>query len=294
MRERMSMIFLLLIIFVFPLYSEPWVASIDANLTLTQNAYSDNWAGSESGSVSWAAYSNFIAEKQLSRKAHNKNELRIAYGQTYNQDQETQEWLDPIKSTDLVDFESVVRLTLGAFVDPYASGRIETQFIDESDPEKDRWFNPVRFTESSGVAKVFFKDDKREFVSRLGVGFRQNINRDVLDTLISLRETQTTSDAGLVFYTDFTTPLSQERLTYTSKFSLFQALYNSESGNVARVPNEDDWRYPDINWEHTLVAHITSLVMVNLYVQLLYDKEIDSGVRFKETLALGLTYRLPG
>jgi len=32
--------------------------------------------------------------------------------------------------------------------------------------------------------------------------------------------------------------------------------------------------------------------MVNLYTQLLYDREIDAGARLKETLALGLTYRL--
>lgn len=31
--------------------------------------------------------------------------------------------------------------------------------------------------------------------------------------------------------------------------------------------------------------------MVNLYIQFLYDKEIDLGGRFKETMALGLTYK---
>lgn len=288
------MLFLLLVIFAVPLYSEPWAVNSDVNLTLTQNAYSDNWTGSESGSVSWVANSNFLAEKQLSGKVHNKNELRLSYGQTYNQDQETKEWSDPTKSTDLVDFETTFRITFGGYVDPYASGRIETQFIDESEPEKDRWFNPVRFTESFGVAKVFFKDDKREFVSRFGVGFRQNINRDVLDTLTSLRETQSTNDAGLVFYTDFMTPIANDRLTYTSKLSAYKALYFSETSTLEGLPNEDYWKYPDINWENTLVAHITSLVMVNLYVQLLYDKEIDTGVRFKETLGLGLTYKLPG
>jgi hypothetical protein len=32
--------------------------------------------------------------------------------------------------------------------------------------------------------------------------------------------------------------------------------------------------------------------MVNLYAQLLSDREIDPAVRLKETPALGLTYRL--
>lgn len=290
----MLMLFLMLIICVFPLYPESWVTSIDANLTLTQNIYSDNWAGSESGSISWAASMNSRAEKQLSGKLHSRNELRLAYGQTYNQDAETNDWSDPVTSTDLIDFESVVRLTLGAFVDPYASGRIETQFIDETDPDKDCWINPVLFTESFGAAKVFIKEDTRELTSRLGVALRQNMNRNVLDTLIHLRETQTTNDAGLIFYTDFTTPIAEERLTLTSKLSAYKALYFSESSTLEGLPNEDHWKYPDINWENILVAQITSLVMVNLYVQFLYDKEIDTGVRFKETLSLGLTFKLPG
>jgi hypothetical protein len=284
----------MLVFLVFPLSSEPWVATLDANLTLTQNAYSDNWAGSEAGSISWAANMKARAEKQLSSKLHNKNELRLAYGQTYNQDAETNEWSDPVTSTDLIDFESVVRLTLGAFVDPYASGRIETQFIDETDPDMDRWINPVLFTESIGAAKVFFKDDGRELTSRLGFAVRQNVNCDVLDTLTLLREKEVTNDAGFVFYTDFTTPIAEERLMYTSKLSVFKAFYFSESSTLEGLPNEDYWKNPDINWENTLIAHITSLVMVNLYVQLLYDKEIDTGVRFKETLGLGLTFKLPG
>jgi hypothetical protein len=32
--------------------------------------------------------------------------------------------------------------------------------------------------------------------------------------------------------------------------------------------------------------------MVSLYVQFLYDKEVDLGGRLKQTLAMGLTYKL--
>ncbi len=287
----MSRMFLIVVAFTVSLYAEPWAVSVDANLTLTQNAYSDNWAGSESGSISWAANMNSRAEKQLSSTLHNKNELRLAYGQTYNQNAETNEWSDAVTSTDLIDFESIVRMTLGVFVDPYASGRIETQFIDETDPDNDRWFNPVLFTESIGAAKVFFKDEARELTSRLGFALRQNMNRDVLDTLTLLRETQTTHDAGLIFYTDLTMPIA-ERLTYTSKLSVYKALYFSESSALEGLPNEDYWKYPDVNLENTMIAQITSLVMVNLYTQFLYDREIDSGMRFKETLSLGLTFKL--
>lgn len=69
--------------------AEPWNKSVDANLTLTQNAYSNNWAGSEVGVISWAFNSNSLLEKQLSSKMNNKNTLKLLFGQTMNQVQET-------------------------------------------------------------------------------------------------------------------------------------------------------------------------------------------------------------
>jgi hypothetical protein len=43
-----------------------WYPSLDGGLNLTQAAYSDNWKGGETGSVSWAAYLNGSAERQVS------------------------------------------------------------------------------------------------------------------------------------------------------------------------------------------------------------------------------------
>ncbi len=293
MRNALGVLVIILYItLVSPILAKPWIVALDANLTLTQNAYSDNWAGDETGSLSWVSNANFLAEKQLYTKVHNKNQLKLAFGQTYNQDKETKEWSEPVKSTDLIDFESVFRFTLGGFVDPFAATRVETQFSDESDPEKDRYFNPVNFTESFGVAKVLIKEEKREWTARLGTGFRQHLDWAVLDTLTNQRETETTNDGGIIFVTDFTTPLAQERMTYTSKFTIFKALFYSEADKLTGLPNENYWQYPDINWENIFTANITNYVMVNLYVQLLFDKEIDPGVRFKQTLSLGLTLKL--
>jgi len=274
-------------------FAEPWAVAVDANLTLTQNAYSDNWMGGEAGALSWTFNSNSLAEKQLHARVHNKNTLKLSFGQVHNQDKEKKTWAKPVKSTDLIDFESVVRFTLGGFVDPYASGRVETQFLDVSDTLKSRFLNPVTFTESFGVARVLTKKEKREWTARFGVGLRQHLDRDVLvDTLTSKRETQTSNDGGLLFVNDFKTPLAEERITFTSKLSLFKALFYSESDKLKGQPEEDYWKSPDVNWENTFTASITKYLMVNLYIQLLYDKEIDKGGRFKQTLALGLTYKL--
>ena len=271
---------------------EPWVLEADVNLTLNQNNYSDNWVGGEAGSISWALNSNWLAERQLNEKLHSKSTLKLLFGQTHNQDVETKDWAKPVKSTDLIDFESVFRFTLGAIVDPYAGVRIETQFLDQSDPELDRFVNPVKFTESAGIAKVVIKEEKREWNVRLGAGVRQYLNRDVLNIDTDERETLTSSDAGLVFDSEFKTPLADDRITFQSKLTVFEAVYYSEKEELEGLPNEDYWKAPDVNWENIFTAGITDYLMVNLYIQLLYDKEIDLAGRFKQTLALGVTYKL--
>jgi len=275
------------------IFAEPWTMAVDANLTLTQNAYSDNWVGGEVGAISWTFNSNSLAEKQLYTKVHNKNTLKLSFGQTHNQDKETKAWAKPMKSTDLIDFESIFRFTLGGFVDPFASGRVGTQFLDASDPEKNRFLNPVTFTESFGVAKVLIKEEKREWTARFGAGLRQHLNRGMLvDTLTDKRETQTSNDGGIEFVTEFKTPLAQERITFASKLTVFKALFYSEADELKGKAYEDYWKSPDVNWENTFTASITKYLMVNLYMQLLYDKEIKLGGRFKQTLSLGLTYKL--
>lgn len=269
----------------------PWKIDLEKNITLTQNAYSDNWVGGEASALSWVFNSNSLAEKQLHEKVHNKNTLKLAFGQTHNQDVGTKKWASPVKSTDLIDFETVFRFTLGAFVDPVAAGRIETQFLDASDPDKDRYVNPVKITESIGIAKVFIKDERREWTARIGAATRQFINRDALDPVSGERETQTSSDTGLEFVNDFKTPLAGDRITLTSKLTVYEALFFSEKDELEGLPEEDYWKSPDVNWENIFTASITKYLMVNLYVQLLYDKQIDRGGRLKQTLSLGLTYR---
>jgi len=49
--------------------AEPWKLEADANLTLTQNAYSDNWVGGEAVSISRAFNSNWLAERKFSMQA---------------------------------------------------------------------------------------------------------------------------------------------------------------------------------------------------------------------------------
>jgi hypothetical protein len=273
--------------------TDGWSVSSDVDLTLTQNSYSDNWDGGETGSLSWALNSNSLAENQLSESMHSKNTLKLAFGQTHSQDKESKRWLTPSTTTDLVDFESVLRFTYGWPVDPFVSARVESRFLDTRDAEKTRNFNPTTFTEGAGIARVLIKNEEenREWVMRLGGAVRQHLDRDVLTEDAVTRETVSTSDAGLEFVSEFRSPLLEGAVTFTSDLKVFQALYYSES-DALTVDGADDWKAPDVNWENQFSASITELIKVNLYVQTLYDKEVDSSIRVKETLSLGFTLKL--
>jgi hypothetical protein len=272
---------------------EGWQVASDINLTLTQNAYSDNWDGDETGAISWALGSNTTAENQFSETINHKNTLKLAFGQTHTQDPETKVWATPSKSTDLIDLESVLRFTYGWAVDPFAAGRVETQFLDKSDTLKTRVLNPVTFTESAGVARMLIKDEKREWSVRFGGAIRQHLDRDALpDDGGSAREDVVTNDGGLEFVSALRIPLAEDAITWTSDLRVFQALYYSESEALEGQPGADDWKSPDVDWENTFSANITEHIAVSLYLQLLYDKQVDSDVRLKETLSLGLTFRM--
>lgn len=269
--------------------ADDWTITSEANLTLTQNAYSDNWEGSEVGSVSWAFGSNSLAEKQVSAWANSKTTLKLAFGQTHSQDQESKNWLRPVKSTDLVDLESILRVTRGWAVDPFVSVRVKTQFLDERDPTNTLYLNPTTYTEGIGVARVFIKNETTELSARLGGSVLQYVDRS------DFEEEEDDDDAvksGLEFVSEYRTAFAEDRMAFSSRLSAFKAFYNSRADDLEGLPNEDYWKNVDLDWENKLTASVTNYVMVNLYVQLLYDREYDSDVRVKETLSLGLTFNL--
>ncbi|MFC1485963.1 DUF3078 domain-containing protein, partial [Candidatus Latescibacterota bacterium] len=293
MNNRIPVVLILLLpsIFAEMAVADPWTVSVDAGLTLTQNAYTNNWVGGEAGSATWMFLSNSLAEKQINPYMNTKNVLKLQFGQTYTQDQDTKNWNDPEKSSDLIDFESVFRFDFNTWVDPFASARIESQFQDKSDKTKTVAFNPVILTQSVGAARVLIKEDTRDWTIRLGAGIREFIDRQQLDPVTGSRSTDTSADGGIEFVSDLRTPLAGGRLNLKSKLIVFQALFYSKSEKLRKNPRGGDWRTADVNWENVLTVSITRYLMVNLYTQFLYDKQISRAGRFKQTLGLGVTWK---
>jgi hypothetical protein len=271
--------------------ANPWQKTVEASLMTTQNAYSNSWSGGEAGSISWAANGAFTAQKQYNPKLNHKNSAKLSFGQTVGQDETSKRWNRPAKSTDLIDLESLLRLTLGLAVDPYAAVRLETQFRDAGDPGNLRSFNPALFSESFGAARSFYNDKDRELTVRLGLSAKEKVDRNVMiDPVNVIRATATDKSGGLEFITDFRMPVFSPKVRYAAKLSVYKAFYNSNKNKLAGLPNQDYWKAADVNWENALTASVSKYLMVAVYVQLLYDKETDLRARLKETLSLGLTY----
>lgn len=266
-----------------------WTNSLVADLTVTQAAYSDSWTGGEAGSVNWVGNLNGSAERQLNPSWHFRSVLRLSFGQTMTQDAVDKEWSKPQKSTDLIDWENVARLTKGWEADPYAAFRLESQFFDGANDSKKLYFSPIKLTESVGFSRHLYRQDKDFVMSRLGVAMRQFFLRSA-DADLAVFDT-TVVDGGLESVTDVELHFNG-KLSYVGKLSLFKAFYNSREDDLAGTPYEDDWKAVDVNWENTIHAAITKIVTVRFYTQLLYDKEISKKGRLKETLGLGLILKL--
>ncbi len=307
-----------------------WYPSLESGMNLTQSSYSDNWSGGDRGSIVWTAILNGTLENQVHEKANWYSALKLAYGQTHNQeadDEGGRTWARPDKSTDLVDLETIMRLTLGAFVDPFVSARLESQFQDASDPlGRNLTFNPIRLRESAGVARRFIDEEDRSLLSRLGFTLRQGIRKQFKDAESDDTVTETTNDGGIEWTTDYKTKILEDQVTWASRLSFYQPVFFSGKDDLeglsaaqleaAGLPSDvaDYTTVMDIDFENIFTTQITRLLSVSLYTRWMYakydnsvkpliddDGELTNPVtvsdairkagQFKQTLSLGVTYR---
>jgi hypothetical protein len=310
-----------------------WYPSLETGLAFTQGSYSDNWNGGDKGSIVWALIANGTLENQMVPKANWRNTLKLAFGQTHQQkanDSGGRYWEVPQKSTDLIDFESLLRLTLGSYVDPFAAFAFQSQFQDVSDPfGRKLAFNPMQFKESAGIARKFIDTEDKALLSRVGFAFRQNSRKtfvDVEEPLTTSTKTDATNDGGIEWVTDYKTKVLEKKVSWTSKLTVYQPVFYSGrsalkdlSASYLQANGID----PDVaalstqissDWENIWSSQITKIISVGLYMRWIYDaydnsvkplptpeggisnpEAVHFGVRkagqFKETLSIGITYR---
>lgn len=284
--KKMSLLFILTFIMGFAWnisaqesdesVNEDWEINADLNLNLTQSSY-NKWAGGEQGAISWSSLALVNANKYVTPKMYWKNTLRMAYGQTHNQEtnEETGDdyWEKPKESTDELDLESIMNLKLGMFVDPYFSFRLKSVFSDVDN----NFLNPIDFTEALGVGKEIMKDEMGSLHTRAGFAFRQH----------KVKDFDTTNDGGLEWVSEYHRLMLEKKVNFTSTLRIFQAVFYSESDT-----SNDDWKTPEMDWQNTFSLNVTKYISMNLYFQMLYDKSVVDDLQIKQTLGLGLIYKL--
>lgn len=276
-----------------PVTAEGWERSADLALTLNQSSYSNSWEGEETGTITWAFTGDLIAEKAFSKAAW-RNTLKLQFGQTHLQDVDAsgdKYWKSPEKSSDRIFFESLFRFVLNKPLDPYLSLTLDTQFYDGSVEGVRRYLNPLLLTEAVGLSRTFAKTEKTELLSRVGFAVRQHIDKEVITFEPEETKFTTETDGGFEWVTDFSHTVREEA-KYVTKLRVYRALFYSESDDLKGLPKEDYWKTADITWENTLSATVAKYVQFSLFFELLYDKQIDLRGRFRETLGVGLTYKL--
>jgi hypothetical protein len=289
---RKATIFLIFILLICTaLNADPWQKNMAFDFKLTQTTYSNSWTGGDAGNVTYVSTLNGIFERQFSLHYNNRTNIKLAFGQTLTQNPDTKHWSKPQKSTDQIDIDNLSRLTGIGYVDPYFSVRLESQFLDASVDSIKRYFNPMIFTEAVGVSRTFYKHEKDQLMSRVGLALKERIINQIVDTATEATDRNTEVDGGIESVTDLVYTLSNN-LNYVGKLTLFKALYNSDKDEFKDTPAEDYWKAIDVNWENSLTATVAKYVSVSLYVQFLYDKQVSKRGRIKETLGLGLTYQL--
>lgn len=307
----------------------PWKTTASLGLNLTQGSFSNNWRGGDKGNFAWVLGIDARALRQMSSKFNWSNSLQLAYGQTAQQvidpdDPSRKVWDSPDKSSDLILFESVGRFTLDGAVDPFVSLRLDSQFLDQTSPLGTLHLNPIKLTETAGVARVLVDADTTLIITRLGAGVRQT-----LASYFTGNGTETdrvsTNDGGLDWTTDATAGLLNKRVLYRGKLQVFLPVFFSNSSKLedfdtsasavdaAWEPVGDYWKSPDVNFQNSFITSISKMVNVNLNLQFVYDKfdagtnvgnaalagdraALLGGVRragqFRQNLAIGLTYKL--
>ncbi len=305
-----------------------WYPTLEGGINLAQAAYSTNWKGGETGSVSWNAFLNGTAERQINPGLNWLSTMQLLYGQTRRQeldDNGDRSWGDADKSADLIQIESILRITRGWAVDPFVSVFYQSYFQDITDPfGRTLWLNPMTFKESAGIAHKFRDLEDDQLLMRAGFTARESYRQFYASDTGSDTFSETSWDVGAELIVGLKR-VFDERLVYESRLSVYQPFNWSKNeifdalgpdSLVAAGLSPDIADYAttvDVDWQNTLTTKVTKFISFNFYFELLYDKydntvvpivddngsltnaeAVDFSVRkkgqYKQTFGVGLTY----
>jgi hypothetical protein len=304
-----------------------WAAETTIGLNLIQSYYTENWNGGDKGSVVWNGTLDSKLQKKLGENWNWLNVLNLAFGQNHQQERDDVGdlyWKKADKTDDLVRFESLLRYTKSS-LNPYASFRFESQFLDQNDPRGDFTLNPLEFYETVGISRMFVDTEQRKFLVRLGYTFHQMSREMFLDPAFGDDPvTESASDMGVELVLNYTDKALVGNVEYQTQLRVYQPVSYSAKGELEDLGSDylvgvglpgdlaDYTTALDVDWEHNFKANITRVINVQLFLRWIYDKydnsvtpvvvedevhnvatvggAIRKAGQFKQTLSLGLGY----
>jgi hypothetical protein len=306
-----------------------WKKEVELGVDMLQSSYSNNWNGGEKGTIVWAGRINAMLEKQFSPRTNWRNTMKLAYGQTHNQERNSNGdlyWKKPDKTDDIIELESMFRLTPESGWDPFVAVNFTSMFEDLTDAEgRALNFNPMTFKESAGMSRTFVNNDKKVFMTRMGIAFIQNSREFFLNASPDdATETASGSEIAAEIVTEYKSKgMFDDRLDWDSKLTLSLPVSYSGKSVFEEDFNPADFGLPediadyttalDVDFENTFTTNITKVISVKFFVRWVYDKydntvepvyengdlvnaaDVHGAIRkagqFKQTLALGVGYK---
>jgi Protein of unknown function (DUF3078) len=247
----------------------PWKHTMIVSMNITQVSFTD-WA---QGGENALAYALFLEGKSLYTQdiITWENSYKLGYGQAKLGSQGIR------KTDDRIDFESVLTYKMGAYINPYASASLKTQFVEGVKYDAtgiatpvSNFFDPAYITQSAG----FSYQPAKEVKTRLGVGLREIVTKSY--TAYSDGK-QVEVDGGF------------ESVTEVGWTVMANVVLNAKLELFAPVKQIDQMM---VRSDNTLAAKINKFLSVNLNVQLINDPKVQARTQIEQTLALGVNFTL--
>ncbi len=249
-------------------WTKSWVASLNGS----QAQYS-NWSQGGVSSIAGTASTVFDAGYKHDLFGYNVR-LNLKYGQTRI------DWKDVQKTDDLIRITNKVDYYLpNNHYSAYTEVDFRTQFdrgFDKNQVLISNFFAPAFFQETAG----FSYKPNSIITSQLGLSLKQTI---VSDTTLSGfygvdAGKQFRGEGGLSFVLGVKTPMF-ENMSYAGSVETFTNFLTPLS-------------WTDFTFSNEFTGKINSILSTNIQLVLMYDRDFNNRVQFKQVIALGLNFKI--
>lgn len=252
-----------------------WMNDLVLGFGLTQVSFTD-WEQGGENSLSYRA----SLEGQSVRKGETiswSTGYKFIFGQTRSGTQGIR------KNDDRIDIETVLSYDVGAYVNPFASLSLQTQFAkgykygkDGSREAVSEFFDPAYITQYVGVGykPLAILEIRLGFALRESIVSRFTIYTDEPGTD---RVEKFRIDGGPSIVTELEWKLD-DNILLKSKLNLFAPIRSFD--------------HVIVRSENSLNAKVNQFISVNLELALINERDISSRTQIKQSIAVGVNYAL--